>query len=328
MATMKQAVSRSGLYARETFLRLISTLTLVLSVVGFLQLTWLIVDRFWPDQIDQYLSPNTTAIPTAMLIISWPIYLFVAQLLQKDWETHEEMRDNAVRKWLIYFTLFAASVTLIIDAITTLYSFLSGELTLNFFVKSFSVLLVSGFVLFFYRNELQQSPTHRAVTKRLVAILASVAVLSAIVGGLIAHGGPFKQRALRLDEERRQDLENIQSAISGQWISSATLPTRLDELVTSYRIREEAVADPSGAHYEYRTLTERSYEFCAVFETDSEATSKLYRGNSLYNFDSFPDYYPYEGVISFHHGIGRTCFTRTLKPKEAIKSEYKQEPQS
>jgi len=116
-----------------------------------------------------------------------------------------------------------------------------------------------------------------------------LAVLAAVVAGLVAFGPPGELRKARLDERRAEDLRTISRAVDFYWSNHRQLPASLVELA-----RESGVApipeDPlTGNTYEYQVSSGEGYTLCAVFDRPSDASASGY----------------------WWHGAGRHCFNLT-----------------
>ena len=57
---------------------------------------------------------------------------------------------------MIYIGLLLAALTLLGDAIATIYALLTGDLTLQFIVKALVVLVVAGGIFGFYVRDLRE----------------------------------------------------------------------------------------------------------------------------------------------------------------------------
>jgi len=132
-----------------------------------------------------------------------------------------------------------------------------------------------------------------------------LAVLVAVVYGFILVGSPGSQRVLRFDEQRVSDLQNISFAIDAYWVRNEQLPENLEAL-QGQRFFVRSIQDPETEElYEYRVLSQVTYELCAVFAAESSPSPK----------PSFSDQ-PWE------HGIGRMCFVREVqKPLSPLAPE-------
>ena len=67
-----------------------------------------------------------------------------------------EKRNLRIRKWLIYFTLFAAALIIIGDLVALIFSLLGGELTVRFLLKVVTIFFVAGSVFYYYLWDLRR----------------------------------------------------------------------------------------------------------------------------------------------------------------------------
>lgn len=148
------------LSAREAFLYLVMFFTLYGSAFSVGTLLFQFINRWLPDVALGYeyvMSASTSIIrtSTASLIISFPIFLFVAWLLKKSIAHDPEKRASKIRKWLTYITLFVAAGIIIGDLITLVNYLLNGELTLRFELKVLVVLAIAGTIFGYYLWDLR-----------------------------------------------------------------------------------------------------------------------------------------------------------------------------
>jgi len=151
---------RMSLSAREAFLYLVLFSTLYLTAYHFGSLVFALIDRAFPDPaFDAYGSPRASGdgIRWAMstLIVSFPVFLYVARITAKAVERDPRKRESSVRRWLTYLTLFVAACVLIGDVIALAYNALGGDLTVRFVLKVLTVLLVAGCVFGYYLRDLR-----------------------------------------------------------------------------------------------------------------------------------------------------------------------------
>ena len=137
-----------------------------------------------------------------------------------------------------------------------------------------------------------------ALRERVAGGVATVAVVGAVAAGVYVLGSPSEERTLRLDERRVTDLVALSSAVDVYWTRHQKLPTSLDELRSEPVGRLDLEDPDSRAAYEYRPLSERAYEVCAVFERDSGAPDR-----------------PAPGGV-WAHRAGRQCFPREPRTRE------------
>lgn len=160
------AETRAKTGPKDIFLHLLAILTLYVSATSFLVLVFQYVNLWLPDPLEGDAFYQRTGALSAIrwalasLIIIFPVYVFTTRFLNKEYSSQPEKRELRTRKWLIYFTLFAAALIAIGDLITLLYHLLSGEITLRFIIKVISVLFVVGSIGYYYLTDLHR---HRAV---------------------------------------------------------------------------------------------------------------------------------------------------------------------
>jgi len=302
--------------AKDFFLYLGIIIGLYVSSVSFLMLIFQIVDKVFP-LAGEYTGSIDYAIRSclAALIIFFPAFVYILFVANKDLKANPEKKDMWVRRWMIFLTLFIAGLTIAIDLSTLIYRFLGAEdLTLRFFLKVFFVLAVAITIFKFTLKDLKRTSFEIAKWMKISVGIVSVVTLSAIVYGIVIIGSPSAQRAKMMDETRVNDLSSIQSQIVySQWENKGTVPASLDALkdpISGYTLP----TDPeTKANYEYTMLSKNSFELCAIFKTEVGTTTiNSITGKQV----SSP--YPYgNGMINenWQHGIGRTCFTRTIDEK-------------
>lgn len=296
---------------QDVFLHLLDFAVLYVSVVSFITLLFAYIDYLFPDQLSFYLIGTLSQIrwSSSILIIIFPVYIFVSWMLGKEFKKDPEKRALRFRKWLIYFTLFVAAVTIIVDLIALVFNFYSGELTVKFFWKILIVLLVAAGVFGYYRWELNRTEKKTPWPKNF-AWIVSMMVGAAIVGGFFMVGSPATQRARRLDEQRVNHLQAIQSQIINYWQQKNALPGELDDLYDSISGFRPPPDPETDLPYEYVITNESSltFQLCAAFKTSNSFYNRTLK--PLVPERNFID--PYQQ--NWDHTIGRVCFDRTIDP--------------
>lgn len=147
------------LSAREAFLYLVLFTTLYYAAWNLGSLLFDLINRAFPDPADQgYFATrigDSIRWSTASVIIAFPVFLFVARYLAKELARNPVKRLSAVRRWLTYLTLFAASVALIGDMTTLIYKLLGGEVTIRFALKVAVAGAIAGTVFGYYLSDLR-----------------------------------------------------------------------------------------------------------------------------------------------------------------------------
>ncbi len=310
------------------FLSLSVLITLVTSVVSFINLVFGTLDKRFPDVLNAtyqygYSTYEYEGIRMALatLIIFFPVFLLVSRFWNKFTKDGLGHIDEVVRKWVIYVILFLSSLIAIIDLVTLVRYFISGEITSRFILKVLTILVVAGVVGFYYVSKSREQEGAGAKDK-LFAFVGALLVLVAVIYSFMIIGSPTKQRQLRLDDRRVNDLQTIQYQVINSWQQKEKLPADLKELANPLSGFSIPV-DPEfekGKTYEYIVKDKLTFELCATF---SQPIPKGWReySNSGGVFATMPvaydakTSYPYPGGginESWDHQAGRTCFSRTI----------------
>ena len=139
-------------------------------------------------------------------------------------------------------------------------------------------------------------------------VIAVVVII--VVGGLFIVGSPAEERARRFDTERVWNLQSIQREITSYWMNKEVLPENLSDLEDSLTGYVPPRDPRTQEFYTYEKLGELSFSLCATFETESEG---MIEGVPVPEKPIFINSSPYDS--SWEHGIGETCFERTIDPE-------------
>ena len=240
----------------------------------------------------------------ASLVIVFPVYILVTRSLNRDMEANPEQKEMRVRKWLMYLTLSLASIALVVDLVALIYQFLSGEFALTFFLKVLAVALVAGMVFAYYFYELRREAGKSAPSRLVFRYSAIAFVTLAVVGGFFIVGSPKTAREMQYDNQRVSDLSNIQWQVVNYWQSKGKLPATLTEVqdpISGYVI---PVDPEEGANkvYKYSVTGDNKFELCATFSQPNAKNASL--NAPMYPGDAKNQVWT--------HGIGETCFSRTI----------------
>jgi hypothetical protein len=232
------------------------------------------------------------------LFVTLPIYLFSMRYLRKDYTAHPEKLSIWIRKWLVYFTLFVAALIIIGDIVFLFNSFLDGELTSRFFLKITAVLLIAGSIFGYYFWDIRQEEVEHSKKAKYLVYGVIAAFIISIVGGVVIAGSPQKQRALGLDRQRVQELQQIENAIVTYWRQKDTLPESLDPIDETVGFYGDITDPETTERYTYRITGDLSFELCAEFDLSSNEDP------------GFND----RETSRWRHDAGEACFTRTIDP--------------
>lgn len=308
--------------------------TLVTTVVAFLNLVFETLNRAMPDVLSAqyafgYQSYDYESIRSSLatLMIAFPAYLVLSYFWTKFSHTGKLSEYNAwLRKWMMYLVLFIVSVTALIDLVVLVRYFVSGEITLRFAFKVCAVLITAGIVGGYYLDELRRDLDKPSRYVWFFFGISVLCVLGAIAYSFGVMGSPMKQRALRLDQKRIEDLQNIQSQVVNFWQQKQKLPATLADLIDPLQSWQTLPRDPEFSEtrtYEYKKTGDKTFELCATFtlpipqgwheNTGGGVYPMAYEGRDVATSSS----YPVTNSLneSWDHQSGHTCFTRTIDPE-------------
>lgn len=301
---------------RDVFAHLLAIGMLYVSVVAFLSLIFQYINIWFPDQLSYQSFSGISSIvrgATAALIVVWPVYIYLMRLLRKDELANPEKHDLRIRKWLFNFTMFVSAITIIVALIIVIGSFLNGELTARFFLKSATVLLVAVVVFGYYRWELKREAVTESNLPNILAYATSALLIVSIVAGFFIVGTPKDQRERRLDAERESDLQQIQWQVINYWQDTDRLPQNLEVLNDGIGFNMVPVDPETGEAYEYNIKNDLTFDLCATFARASdEQYSQVPRAELIDQ--------------NWQHSAGRTCFERTIDPERYSTNGFKEVP--
>ena len=294
--------------AKDFFLHIAVIALLYTGTVALLNILFRVINVAFP-QVTQYgyYSSTSISLPVATLIVIFPLFLFLANVLRKGYSASPSQKEYPVRKWLIYITLFIAGGVLAGDLVTLIYYFLDGqELTTAFLLKILSVLVVTGCIFGYYLDDLKDRLT--GSRRNMWRVISAILVLGSIIAGFSVLGTPQTQRMLRYDSQKTSDLQSIQWQIVNYWQQKGTLPTTIEQLqdpISGFVIP----TDPqTNASYEYKKTGYLSFDLCADFNKPSQTIA-----GSVTRI-AYPE--PMGKLNeSWQHEAGRQCFSRTVDPE-------------
>lgn len=312
------------------FLSLGVLITLITSVVSFLNLVFSSLDKKFPDVLNatyQYgyatYDYESMRMALAILIIFFPIFILVSYFWKKFTNGEMGYLEEITKKWVINIILFLSAIVIAIDLVTLVKYFVSGEITNRFMWKVLAVLVVATFVGVYYIFELMGKKKIFNFSVPLWGVIkSSILVLFVILFSFSVMGSPAKQRMLRLDDRRISDLQSIQYSVINYWQQKEKLPATLAELsnpISSFYVPVDPEFE-KGLNYEYVVKGDLTFELCATFALPIPKGWREYsNGGGIMPMYAEKDIavssYPYPGGgtnESWSHEAGRTCFERTI----------------
>lgn len=302
---------------QDVFLHLLATITLYTSVFSLISLLFDYVNIKFPDALNpSYGVAGSIQWEMALLIIIFPVFVWTFRFLRLELMRIPEKVDLKIRRWLMYLTLFLSALLIIGDLVALLYNFLQGELSLRFALKILIVLMVAGITFALYLYDIRRRAERYGPSVRLVSWIVVCCVAAAAFAGFFFVGSPFKQRLIRFDTQKLNDIQSIQYQVVNYWQNKSKLPATLADLQDSIS-GYSAPRDPeSGEAYEYRptgsstslTAGNLTFELCGTFNFASVKENDIL---------SQPRMYPKAAGSkenNWDHSAGRACFERTIDP--------------
>jgi hypothetical protein len=295
---------------KDFFLWAGAMISLYASVVAFLALIFSYINHAMPDMaLNYYVDPySSIAYEMASLIVFAPLFLILMRTIRRDIARDHSRGEIWVRRWALFLTLFIAGLTIAIDLIVLLTTFLSGEeLSARFLLKVLVVLLVAGAGFLHFIADIKGYWTMNTQYARYIHYAVALLVVLTILAGFFIVGTPAEARKARLDTQRISDLQNIQWQVVNYWQQKERLPASIVELEDPISGYNNPRDPKTGELYVYRPGEGLSFTLCATFEAEGDADWG--RGESM----PVRAYGTLEG--DWAHGAGEACFTRTIDPE-------------
>jgi len=252
---------------------MVSLVALLFVALGTGQVFFHGITKYVSDVLTTY--PNSwmelsTAI--SFLIISIPIYFYLAYYLNKSLKNGELDKDAAIRRWLVYFILFVSSVVAVVWLIVTINNYLDGELALRFMLKAATAIIISGIIFSYYFYDIRRDKIKdKDVVVRTFFIGTLIITVGALVFSFFFVETPKEARARKHDSIILDHFTQLDSAVNTFYTKTDRLPNSLEEALTeSPYLNLATFKDPnSGKGYEYKKIDASTYELCAEFMTDN-----------------------------------------------------------
>ena len=203
--------------ALDIFIYLGIAISLITSITNLLQVLFAAVNRKFIDVLNYTAyadaSQSDVRFAIASLVVMFPIYVGLSWYVAKDIEKFLYKQDISVRRIMIYLTLFVGVLTLIGTLVSVIYTYLGGELSLQFGLKTLAVFSVALSVFIYYYYALKRDYSKKTTLPVFITLIASVVVVGAIVWSISIVGTSAQMRAKKIDDTRLADISGIQRQI-------------------------------------------------------------------------------------------------------------------
>ena len=140
-----------------------------------------------------------------------------------------------------------------------------------------------------------------------VAVAVGILAVATVVAGFFIIGSPTQARLNKLDAQKVSDLQNIQMEVQVYRKEKGILPAQLSDLADPLSYFTVPIDNQWGTSYKYAVLSNHSFELCATFNAVTPVNHSAYSQPIAPEVDD-GDYWI--------HGIGYTCFVRTIDPQK------------
>lgn len=148
----KEGSESATVAARDILIHLLITATLYLSVVGVLVVIWGLADYWFP----QFPAGRSAALQEgpmragiSMAVVAFPVFVYTTIYARK----RRSAESAGLRQVFAYLNLFVVMVTVLVDLMIVINSYLNGDLTPRFAVRAGGVMLMAGLVYLYYRSD-------------------------------------------------------------------------------------------------------------------------------------------------------------------------------
>ncbi|HEX2792257.1 MAG TPA: DUF5671 domain-containing protein [Candidatus Paceibacterota bacterium] len=314
METTAPATVSSKTTPKDFFLWAGALIALYGSITSFIALLFEYINAAFPDPLAYYGDPysGATRFSMAALIVLVPTTIVLLRIIRGTIQKDEGKANIWVRRWALVLTIFIAVITVLIDLITLINTFLGGEISERFILKVAVVLLVAVGVFLHFLADIKGYWIGNAGKANSVGIGVAILALVAIISGFFIIGTPGTVRELRYDAERVSDLQNVQWQLVSYWQQKQELPETLDELVDPLSGWSMPLDPETGSGYSYEKTGATSFTLCAKFNQPTPDT----KGQGSYPARDIAVSYPGGAGIdeNWQHGASETCFERTIDP--------------
>ncbi len=298
--------------AADFFLHLGVVAVLYVFVGFLLNLLFTVIDVAYPPVAENYFISPSISFPVAALIVLFPVFILLSYIMYRSYNLNQDKKQLGIRKWLTFLTLFITGAIVAGDLITIIYYFLDGrDLTASFLLKALSLLVVAAIIFIYYSQDLRERIS--SGQRKIWLAAALLLTIGAIVSGFSVIGSPSSQRLARLDQQKVNDLQNIQWQIVNYWQSKQKLPQNLTDLNDSISGQIIPIDAQKGMPYEYSTEGTLSFKLCANFNREGPING--------YSPEFVQPAQPatYQKAASgpkenWRHSAGYVCFDRTIDP--------------
>lgn len=300
--------------AKNFALQLGSLISLYVSLTALITLIFAIITIQYPDAIAGYYeyesASSTIRFSIALLMVFFPAYIVLTRLVNNI-RRHEHGTYLTLTKWLIYLSLLAGAIALLVDLVLVINGFLNGELTIRFILKGSAFLLLVGAAFTYYLLDARGYWQKNEKQSIYYGVGVGLVVIITLIFGFRHTETPTQVREMRLDTKQINDLGMIQLQIQDYYQLNAVLPGVLSDVYVGLT---PPVASEGRTEYSYIPTSASSFKLCAEFAYPSSKADQLKYAQPI-DINGMVIRNPY----NWDHGAGEWCFERIVNASSVKK---------
>jgi hypothetical protein len=267
------------------FYYLLSLLGLIFTAVSSGSVIFQIINKYVEDPLAGYGQIfNSEALKFAIsaIIIAAPIYYILMWQINKSIVKGELHKDSSLRKWLTYFILFVSSVVVLGTLIGIINSYLDGDLTTQFILKSLAAITIAGIVFTYYFFDIKRGVdvkiSQNFVFNKIYFYGSLFLVLVCLVSAFLLTESPAQTRSRKFDEQIVYNFEHIYFTLEQYYTDNKSLPATLDALLADkrYYLPPNVSKEPGTDNLiVYKIIKDNAFQLCANFKTTNRDKQSL-----------------------------------------------------
>lgn len=273
--------------AKFAFLYLLSLAALIFVSLSLGMILFEIIDHLIPDIFsNRMVSDNTLKFAISALIIASPVFYLASRFIFLGIKKGELSPDSPLRRWLTYFILLLASITILGVLIGIINNFLSGDLTWRFILKALVMLIIASLVFSFYILSLKNRAEKKEKLFLRIYFWASlIFIIIVFISAWFYVESPVEARQRKVDSALVSKMYNVEGAINTYFEDRGELPDSLGQLAGYLPQFDQ---NHFSGLIEYHRLGSDSFELCATFLLDNklDQTGPSKPFSSDYNYHS------------------------------------------
>ena len=136
--------------SRDAFLHLLAYATLYLWSMSVVLLLFTYLDFAFPDSAwrisynQRQTLLSTVRVQLAVVTVAFPVFLVCWHYLLREVKRTPTSGRGVLRRWLGNFSLFVGVITLSVNAMTLVFFWLEGQMTIRFVLKVVCLFMIAG----------------------------------------------------------------------------------------------------------------------------------------------------------------------------------------